>query len=131
MILLDTHAWVWWVGAPEKLSAGARERIDEAKESRQVFVSSFSAWEVALLVARGRLHLATDVDEWLGRCERLPFLRFVPVDHRIAIRSVRLPPPLHQDPADRIIVATALALGAELVTKDERLLNYPMVRTVW
>jgi len=131
VILLDTHAWVWWVGAPEKLSAGARERIDEAKESRQVFVSSFSAWEVALLVARGRLHLATDVDEWLGRCERLPFLRFVPVDHRIAIRSVRLPPPLHQDPADRIIVATALALGAELVTKDERLLNYPMVRTVW
>jgi len=129
VILLDTHAWVWWVGAPEKLSAGARERIDEAKESRQVFVSSFSAWEVALLVARGRLHLATDVDEWLGRCERLPFLRFVPVDHRIAIRSVRLPPPLHQDPADRIIAA--LALGAELVTKDERLLNYPMVRTVW
>jgi PIN domain nuclease of toxin-antitoxin system len=131
VIVLDTHAWVWWVGAPAMLSPAARERIDEATQARRIFISSFSAWEVALLAARGRLRLAMDTEEWVARSQALPFLRFVPVDHAIAMRSVRLLPPLHADPADRIIVATALTLGAELVTKDERLLAYPGVRTVW
>lgn len=131
MILLDTHAWVWWVGAPERLSASATRAVDAAMKAGEVCVSSISVWEVHMLVARGRLILKMDAGEWVSRSEALPFLRFVPVDNRIAERSVHLPPPMHEDPADRIIVATALTLGAELVTRDRRLLAYPPVRTAW
>jgi len=58
-------------------------------------------------------------------------LNFVPVNNRIALLSVRLPKPLHADPADRIIIATALILGATLVSKDERILAYPHVDSLW
>lgn len=131
MILLDTHVWVWWLGIPEQLTVRARERIDAAVEAGRVLVSAISAWEVALLVKKGRLELSMEVEPWLDRCEALPFLEFVPVDPRIAMRSVQLPEPLHDDPADRIIVATALALGTRLVTRDTKLHAYPGIETIW
>lgn len=131
MILLDTHVWVWWVGEPERLSARARKAIDEARVTDRVAVSSISVWEVALLVSKGRLQLTLDVDDWIARSEALPFLRFIPVDNHIARRSVSLPPPLHDDPADRIITATAMILDVQLVTKDQRMREYEPVETVW
>lgn len=99
--------------------------------SRTIYVSSISAWEVALLVDKGRLKLSIEVGDWIARSEALPFVTFVPVDNRIAVRSVELPLPLHDDPADRIIVATAIILGAVLVTQDERLRRYSHVPTRW
>jgi PIN domain nuclease of toxin-antitoxin system len=96
-----------------------------------ICISSISCWEVALLVKKGRLELTMDPGDWIARSESLPYLCFVPVDNHIAQRSVALPAPLHQDPADRIIVATALSLGAELVTRDRRLHRYRHVPTVW
>ena len=60
-----------------------------------------------------------------------PVVRIVPVDNPIAVKSVFLPPPLHNDPADRIIVATALILGATLVTRDDRLRQYLHLQTLW
>jgi PIN domain nuclease of toxin-antitoxin system len=56
---------------------------------------------------------------------------FVPVDNEIAVRSVELPGEIHKDPADRMIVATARKLAAPLVTADEKIQNYPHVRTIW
>lgn len=131
MIVLDTHAWVWFVGAPDRLSRPARTAIQGALGDASIHVSSISCWEVALLVKKGRLELTMDVDEWVDRAASLAFLRFVPVDHRIAVRAVQLAAPLHDDPADRIIVATALSLGATLITRDRRLRRYRAVRTVW
>lgn len=130
MIVLDTHAWVWWVAGSPELSEAARDVIESALGEAGVRVSSISAWEVALLVRRGRLQLTIEVDEWVERAAALPFLRMVPVDHRIALRSVGLEG-LHDDPADRIIVATAQALGAPLVTRDRRLRGYQAVGTIW
>ena len=131
MIVLDTHTLLWWVNDPTTLSKSATKLIDAAVKSRSVYVSSISSWEIALLVERGRLRLALDVRDWICRCEALPFLTFVPVSNAIAIESVRLPDFPHADPADRIIAATALSLGAALVTKDDKLRNYPHVKTVW
>jgi PIN domain nuclease of toxin-antitoxin system len=131
VIVLDTHALLWWVNDPTTLSAPAKEAIDAAVESKTVHVSCISSWEIALLVERGRLRLALDVRDWLCRCEALPFLTFVAVGNAIAIESVRLPDFPHADPADRIIAATALSLGAALVTKDDKLQNYPHVTTIW
>lgn len=131
MIVLDTHAWVWWASEPSELSPGAREAIDEATADGRLCISSISAWEVALLVQRGRLQLTMDVVEWVAYTESLPFVQFVPVSNAIAIKAVRLPGTFPPDPADRIIVATALSLGARLISKDERIRSYPYVCTIW
>jgi len=131
LIVLDTHAWVWWIASPERLSPSAKQRIDDEAEKTPILISSISAWEVALLVKKGRLELTMDVEEWIARSESLPALRFVPVDNRIAILSNHLPGDLHEDPADRIITATALTLGATLVTRDRKLQDYPHLETFW
>jgi PIN domain nuclease of toxin-antitoxin system len=119
------------INGPTTLSEPAKEAIDAAVKSKTVHVSCISSWEIALLVERGRLRLALDVRDWLCRCEALPFLTFVAFGNAIAIESVRLPDFPHADPADRIIAATALSLGAALVTKDDKLRNYPHVKTIW
>jgi PIN domain nuclease of toxin-antitoxin system len=131
LIILDTHTWVWWVASPERLSNAARARIDKAADELQVHISSISSWEVALLVKKGRLELTMDVEGWIAKSEAIPVLRFVPVDNQIAVLSTRLPEGLHEDPADRIIVATASVLGATLITKDRKLRDYPHIETLW
>jgi len=132
MILLDTHALVWWIAEPKRIPAKARRALDAAvKASESIAVSSISAWEIAMLVARERLRFTIDADTWLGRVEALPFLTFVPVDNRIAVRSVHLDGFPHRDPADRLIVATALGLGATVVTADRRLRGYRPLDTLW
>lgn len=131
MIVLDTHAWLWWVSNPELLGKQATAAIEEARQRREILISSISAWEVAMLVQRGRLQLSLKVHEWIARCEALPFMEFVPVDNAIAVQATCLPGDLHGDPADRIIVATALSHGATLVTKDRKLRDYPGIATLW
>jgi PIN domain nuclease of toxin-antitoxin system len=131
VIVLDTHAWVWWVASPDQMSPAARERIALEAEAGVIHVSAMSCWEVSLLVRKGRLALTLDVGDWIAATEALPFIRFVAVDNRIALRSNALPGDFHDDPADRLIVATALTLGATLITKDARLLAYPHVEALW
>jgi PIN domain nuclease of toxin-antitoxin system len=131
VIVLDTHVWVWWVSGAAPLSARARKSLEAHTGKNEIRVSSISVWEVAQLVARDRLELTMEVDDWVACSEALPFLRFVPVDNRIAIRSTRLEGSFHPDPADRIIVATAQSLGATLITKDDKLRRYPHVETLW
>ncbi|MDA8098075.1 MAG: type II toxin-antitoxin system VapC family toxin [Nitrospiraceae bacterium] len=131
MILLDTHAWIWMVSSPEMLSHKARQAVTAAIDASEVHLSAISAWEVAVLHKRGRLDLTMGVRDWIARSEELPFLHVVPVNTQIAIDSVELPGPLHDDPADRIIIATARFLNATLVTKDEKILKYPKVKTLW
>lgn len=131
MIVLDTHAWVWWVASPERLSPSARERIDSAAKDLQVHISSISCWELTLLVKKGRLALTMDVQEWIAKSEALPFFRFVPVDNQIAVLSNHLPGDFHEDPADRIITATTSILKATLITKDQKLRDYPHIPTLW
>jgi PIN domain nuclease of toxin-antitoxin system len=131
MIVLDTHAWIWFISNPENLSKKASKAVTEAVKEKSVLISSISAWEVALLVTKKRLTLSLDVTDWIAKSESLPFIQFIAVSNAIAIRSVNLPQPLHTDPADRIIIATALFAGAPLVTKDKKLINYPHVKTIW
>jgi len=131
MIVLDTHVWIWWVSSPEFLSETAKQIIDKAATERNIFISSISTWEIAILVSRGRLQLTMSPGDWVAASEAVPFFDFVPVSNSIALKSVQLPGDLHNDPADRIIIATAVSLGAVIVTKDEKIRNYPHVKTVW
>ena len=132
MILLDTHALIWWVSEPSRIPVRARRVLDAAVEAGQpVGVSSISIWEVAMLVQGGRLAFTMPTDVWIARVESLPFLTFLPVDNRIAARAVQLEDFPHRDPADRIIAATALGAGATLATADARLRAYPKLKTIW
>ena len=123
-VVLDTHVLVWLAEGDARLGAGAQQRIEQAAAAGQVWVSAITPWEIGMLVAKGRLVLARDVQDWVDEVLGLPGLRLAPLEPAIAIASTRLPAELHGDPADRLIVATARHLGAALVTADEALLRY-------
>lgn len=132
MILLDTHILVWWLsGQDDLLSDKARDAINAELLGGEILVSSISAWEIAVLVAKGRLALTMDVTTWLDTAAEIEVLRYVPVDNRVAVKSTELPGDFHKDPADRLIVATARQLAAPLVTADEKIRAYEHVRTIW
>jgi PIN domain nuclease of toxin-antitoxin system len=131
MIILDTHCWLWWLSDPDLLSQNAKQVLENAVAEDQAMVSSISVWEVAMLVSRGRLQLSMTTEEWIAEAERQPGIRFVPVTNRVAHRAVDLPGTFHPDPADRIIVATALVHGATVVTKDGKIRGYRQVQSIW
>ena len=121
MILLDTHVLLWWRLGFFRLGAKARSTIDHAWQSGEICVSAFSFWEVALLKDRGRIRFSEDVGVW--RREQLEQgMAEIPVDGAISIRAISLID-FHRDPADRLIVATALE-GHQLVTADRRILDW-------
>jgi PIN domain nuclease of toxin-antitoxin system len=132
VIVLDTHALLWWAsGDTKQLSTAAAQAIEAELNGGQIGVSSISAWELAMLVAKGRIALSMDIGEWLSVVSQIEVVRFMPVDNEIAVKSVELPGEFHKDPADRIIVATARKLAAPLVTADDKIRGYPHVRTIW
>jgi PIN domain nuclease of toxin-antitoxin system len=130
-LLLDTHVWVWWHVEPARLPARLRKAIAAAGGRGELYLSAISPWEVAMLVERKRLPIATDVLGWVEQALDLPGLSLYPLTPAVAVDASRLPGEFHQDPADRIIVATARELGATLLTKDERILAYPGVSSRW
>jgi len=132
VIVLDTHALIWWAsGNKEELSVAALQAIETELDGGQIFVSSISAWELAMLVAKGRLALSMDVAEWLSHIGSIDAVSFIPVDNELAVKSTELPGEFHKDPADRLIVATARKFAAPLVTADEKIRAYQHVRTIW
>jgi PIN domain nuclease of toxin-antitoxin system len=131
MIVLDTHTLIWLSDNPSKLSAKALKVIREYQKAKDIYVSSFTVWEIALLVKKERLTLSLPFNTWIEKIESTNYLHFVPVDNAISIDAIYLPGNFHSDPADRIIVATARSLGAKLVTADAKIRKYKHVKTVW
>jgi len=113
--VLDTHAWVW-------MSAGAPEASKAANFRGRCIVSTISVWEVAMLVQKGRLALTPDVDTWVTASLQRP-VELEPISPAICIASSRLTE-FHGDPADRLIVATAMTLGLPLMTADKKIIEW-------
>ncbi len=128
VILLDTHAWVWWVADRKRLSKPALRAI-EAEKRRAI--SDVSLREVASLVSKGRLLIDRELREWLEAATAAAEIEIVPIRPSIAARSVQLGREFHGDPADQIIVATAVVDAIPLVTKDDKIRAYPAVTTIW
>lgn len=124
MILLDTHVLLWLRLDRPQLGQRTRDILDRAWPAGEAAVSTWTFWELAMLVTKGRLGVNIDVLRW--RTELLADgLIEVPVSGEIATRAPLLPD-MHGDPADRVIAATALTVpGCRLLTADERLLNWP------
>lgn len=130
MIVLDTHAWVWWThGEGEKLSP-RQMKIIQANEADVIGVSAISCWEIAKLAELGRLEFDVSLDEWFEQALAYPGIRILELTPQIALESTRLPGDFHRDPADQIIVATARIYGCALITADEKFLEYSHVKTV-
>ena len=133
MIVLDTHALIWWVNGDSKLSARARKVIESEMtvDGGKILVSAITAWEIAMLVNKNRLVLTMDLIEWLDTVRSIDAVQFVPVDNELAIQSVQLPGDFHLDSADRMITALARHYSAMLVTNDDKIRNYRHVKTIW
>jgi len=128
VIVLDTHAWIWWAASPARLSARARAAIETAGA---IGVPAIGVWELAMLVAKKRLELDRDVLAWARQALALPRVALLPLTPEIAVASAALPAEFPGDPADRIVVSTALEHGAAVVSKDARLRGIAGLKTVW
>jgi PIN domain nuclease of toxin-antitoxin system len=120
LILLDTHIWVRWLLPDHPLPARLAFKIetDEA-----VAVSAISCWEVAMLAERGRLSLPLPVSAWIDEASVGSDVEILPLDCAPAQAAAALPQH-HRDPADRLIIATAIQLDAALISLDERFPDY-------
>jgi len=122
MILLDTHTLVWLSEGSSKLGIESRQLIDNALKENELFVSSISFWEVAMLVDKGRLNMDESLSIWHSNLIRNG-LQEIPLTGRIAIQSTTLID-FHGDPADRMIVATAINSTTTLCTADKKILSW-------
>lgn len=131
LILLDTHYWIWLQDdSGVEIPARIRSDIDRAATAGRLLVSVISIWELGVLESKRRIELASPIEEWIAAAIATPGLQVAPLTPEIATESSRLPGLFHPDPADRIIVATARKMGARLLTRDERILEYGRQRHV-
>lgn len=129
MIVLDTHIWVWWVHDDKQLTK-SQIKIIAAAELDVIGVSAISCWEIAKLVEYERLKLPCPLEEWFDQALSYPGILLLELTPEIAIKSTRLPGKFHHDPADQIIIATAMVSDCPLVTSDDKVLKYPHVVTI-
>jgi PIN domain nuclease of toxin-antitoxin system len=125
VIVADTHALVWWSTGASELSRTARIRMDRSV----VCVAAISCWEIALLASRRRIAIDNAVD-WFEELVKQTDVVLLPVNIDVAATAAKLLNSM-RDPADCLIVATALHQGVPLVTKDERIRAAGVVQTIW
>jgi len=125
-MVLDTHIWVWWVQGDPQLKSDRRQLI-QANESGGLGVSAISVWEVAKLVAGNRIDFGRGASEWIATALGYPGIVLLPLTPEISVESCNLPGPIHKDPADQIIVATARVLACPLMSADGKIAAYPHV----
>lgn len=128
--LLDTHVLLYWLGRDSRLSPAQASAIADASPEQPLWVADISLWEIATLVSLGRLRLQMPLRDWLAAAVAPPLVRRVGIGPAVAAEVAQLPDSFPRDPADRIIVAAARTLGAELLTQDERIISSGLVSTV-
>jgi PIN domain nuclease of toxin-antitoxin system len=131
MIVLDTHALVWWLADASQLSKRARSTIKVAAKRDEVTASAASVLEIATLVRRGRLTLSLSFDDWLATVRKLPELKIAAINADIAACAGSYGDSVHGDPIDRLIVATTQLGKGRLVTADAAIRAQKIVPCVW
>lgn len=131
MILLDTHALLWLCLEPKRLSQPAAATIRKAISSGGIGIASISLWEIAMLIALGRLSSRGTPDAWIANLVKASGVVVKELTPVVAVLSTQFPHDFPADPADRLIAATARAEGLALVTRDANIRRSPLVKTVW
>jgi len=129
VILLDTHVLFWARGQSHQLSKDAASAIRRARRGDGVAISAISIWELALLLARGKIQGSGTIEASIR--DLLEGVTVLSITPEIASLTTQFPDDYPRDPADRIIGATARAEGLTLVTRDEKIRRSPLLKTVW
>jgi PIN domain nuclease of toxin-antitoxin system len=124
-LLLDTHIALWLDSGDGELRRSTRALIDECwQRGGTIFLSAVTVWEIALLVDAGRIELDVPIEAWVKRFLERPGIEPVPLGYVAAARAYQLHHLAHRDPADRLLIATAIELAAPMVTYDERIAGF-------
>jgi PIN domain nuclease of toxin-antitoxin system len=129
VILVDTHALIWLANEPSKLSRKATNAIRLAIQEGGLGISAITLWELAWLASHGRLALTGTVEAFLERITSRTSI--LPITVKVAVLANQWPETYSHDPCDRLIGATALAVGCALVTKDRNIRASKQLKTIW
>lgn len=130
-LLIDTHVWLWWILGQSELPEKERIALDAmAAAGAPPAISAISLWEVQMLLHKGRLHIEEPLTHWLPTAAAPEVVRVIPMDVRVILALNDLPKSFHGDPADRIIVASAMASGLPLATHDANIRRSRSVK-IW
>jgi PIN domain nuclease of toxin-antitoxin system len=129
VVVLDTHVLLWWALDPGRLSPAAAACLHDVDRDGG-FASAISIWELGVKIQRGKLDLGIPIEEFARRVETSATVELLPVNTATWLRSLELSWD-HRDPADRVIVPTALLQGVPLVTADEEIHRFGGVTCIW
>jgi PIN domain nuclease of toxin-antitoxin system len=121
-VVLDTHAWVWWMEGDNRLGRKTLLALDELPEGDRPVLCDVSIWELATLLTLGRWTCQTSFEGWLEKATHFRTVTVASITTAVGLELTRLPPNLHKDPADRIIISTARVLKLPLLTLDRQIL---------
>jgi len=129
-VTLDTHILVYWISDPHRLTPPQQHAVRTVSPDNPAIVADISLWEIAMLAAGGKIKLGYPVRTWLARAVAPPLVRLAEITPTIAGAVTDLISWPNRDPADKLIVATAQAYGAVLLTNDEVIRSAELVEVV-
>lgn len=130
MIVVDTHVFIWDALNHHKLSEKAKVALDQAEQNNSLWLADITLWEVFMLVKRGRLSLPVSTSQFIELAIQARSYQLQRMTASIAEQSINFGSEINNDPADRLIVATARFLQADLVTADANLQASGLVKTI-
>lgn len=131
MILLDTHVLLWLCLEPKRLSRSAATALRKVVSTGGIGIASISLWEIAMLIALGRLSPRGTPDAWIAELVETSGVVVKELTPAVAVLSTQFPNDFPADPADRLIAATARAEGLTLITRDVKIRKSSLVDTIW
>lgn len=131
MIAVDTHILLWDALTPDRLSATAAEAVAAANQADGIIVADISLWEIAMLIQKGRVEIEWGCNAFLNLILQANKIHVRAITPQIAATSTQFLTTINADPADRLIVATALVAGVPLVTADRNLRDANEIATIW
>lgn len=123
MVLLDTHIWLWWLLGEGPITADERKKLDVLAERSEIAISWVSIWEAEMLERKGRVKLLPDLATWIYQATDTSFCTVLPADIELVLAQRELTEYFHADPADRLIVTTAMLAEIQLATYDSRIIG--------
>jgi PIN domain nuclease of toxin-antitoxin system len=123
-ILLDTHVWIWYINGSKNINKATHKIITTALHNNEAYLAAISLWEISMLKKKKRIILEMPCLEWINKSIELTHVRIVSLTPAIAVESAHLPGQFHDDPTDRMIVASARVEGLAVVTRDKQILAY-------
>lgn len=122
-LVLDTHILIWYAEGI-KLEGKQLEIIEKNRAKGQLYLSTISVWEIAMLASKGKIVINIPIKEWIEKLMATLNIRLIDLSPNILIESSVLPNYEHKDPADRIIIASVRSTNSQLMTFDQKIINY-------